>query len=82
MNRPLLGAALLGGLTTLIHLLGGGQDVATPLLAAPLEPSLKFTLYAVWHMASLALLASTAPGSTACAIRPQPCSGTSWASCG
>lgn len=59
MNRPLLGAALLGGLTTLIHLLGGGQDVATPLLAAPLEPSLKFTLYAVWHMASLALLAST-----------------------
>ncbi|MDD3481540.1 hypothetical protein [Azovibrio restrictus] len=34
--------------------LGGGQDVATPLLAAPLEPGLKFTLYALWHMASTA----------------------------
>lgn len=60
MNHPLLAAILLGGLTALIHLLAGGQDVTAPLLAAPLETAPKFTLYAVWHMATLSLLASVA----------------------
>lgn len=69
MSRPLLAATLLGALTALIHLLAGGQDIATPLLAAPLEPTFKFTLYAVWHTASLTLLASVA-GWTYCLYRP------------
>jgi len=69
MNRPLQAAILLGGLTSLIHLLAGGQDVAAPLLAAPLAPVPKFTLYAVWHMATLSLLASVA-GWIYCLYRP------------
>lgn len=69
MNRPLLAAILLGSLTSLIHLLAGGQDVAAPLLAAPLAPAPKFTLYAVWHMATLSLLTSVA-GWLYCLYRP------------
>lgn len=69
MNRPLLGAILLGTLTALIHLLAGGQDIATPLLAAPLEPTLKFTLYAVWHTATLSLSTSVV-GWIYCLYRP------------
>jgi len=38
-------------------------------LAAPLEAAPKFTLYAVWHMATLSLLASVA-GWIYCLYRP------------
>lgn len=59
MNRPLLIAALLAASTSFIHLVAGGADIASPLLMADLDRELKFTLYAVWHMATLSLFMST-----------------------
>lgn len=58
MNKPLRLAVLLAAGTAAIHVLAGGDDVAAPLLATALDPTLKFTLYAVWHMATLSLLMS------------------------
>lgn len=58
MNKPLLAAALLAAAVTLIHLLAGGADVATPLLASALADEPRLTLYAVWHMVSAMLAIS------------------------
>jgi hypothetical protein len=55
MNRPLLIAGLLATLTFAVHLFLGGADVAAPLLASALDEEPKLTLYAVWHMVSMAL---------------------------
>lgn len=60
MNRPLVAAALLAAFTAVIHIIAGGADVAAPLLASPLAGEPKLTLYAVWHMASVALSMSAA----------------------
>lgn len=60
MNRLLLIAALLAGFTAAVHIFAGGADVAAPLLASSMAGEPKLTLYAVWHMASVALAMSAA----------------------
>jgi hypothetical protein len=60
MNRILFSAALIAAITAAIHVFGGGLMVASPLLASSLDVFSKFTLYAVWHMASVMLTFSAA----------------------
>lgn len=58
MNRLLVIAAILAAVTTAVHVLAGGPDVAAPLLASSIAGEPKLTLYAVWHMASVVLAMS------------------------
>ncbi len=58
MKRSLVFAGCLAALTAAIHVFAGGADVAAPLLASSLAGEAKLTLYAVWHMASVALALS------------------------
>jgi hypothetical protein len=58
MNRPLVVAAFLAAFTALVHLFAGGPDIAAPLLASTLADEPRLTLYAVWHMATVALALS------------------------
>ncbi len=58
MDRVLLVAALLAALTAALHIFAGGTDVAAPLLASAMEGEPKLTLYATWHMASVAMALS------------------------
>lgn len=58
MNRLLVFAAVLAAFTAAVHILAGGSDVAAPLLASPMAGEPKLTLYAVWHMVSVALAMS------------------------
>jgi len=55
MNKLLLSAAILAAITTAVHAFVGGNDVAAPLLASQLGEEPRLTLYAVWHMATVAL---------------------------
>jgi len=58
MNKPLIAASLLAALTTIVHIFVGGADIAGPLLASTLAAEPRLTLYAVWHMVSVALALS------------------------
>lgn len=58
MNKPLLFAALLSAFTAAVHFFVGGVHIVEPLLASAFDERFKFTLYAVWHMATAALLLS------------------------
>jgi hypothetical protein len=58
MNRLLVIATILAAVTTAVHMLAGGPDVATPLLASSMAGEPKLTLYAVWHMVSVVLAMS------------------------
>jgi len=58
MNRSLIIAALLAAFTAGVHIFAGGEDVATPLLASAIAGEPRLTLYAVWHMVSVALAMS------------------------
>ena len=55
MNKFLLSASILAAATAAIHVFAGGNDVAAPLLASQLGEEPRLTLYAVWHMATVAL---------------------------
>lgn len=55
MNKLLALAGILAAATTGIHLVAGGNDIASPLLASSLAEEPRLTLYAVWHMASVAM---------------------------
>ncbi len=57
-NRILLGAGTAAALTALIHIVGGGIDVARPLVESPLAEEPRLVMFAVWHMASVALTLS------------------------
>jgi hypothetical protein len=58
MNAWLALAAALAATTTLIHLVLGGREIATPLLAADrLHPVPKFTMYYCWHLVTIVLAA-------------------------
>ncbi len=69
INKLVLSASILATATTAIHVVAGGADVATPLLASQLGEEPRLTLYAVWHMATVAL------GISALAFLSAPCSG-------
>lgn len=55
MNLIILIAAILGLLTTAIHIFLGGKDTASPLLKTTLEKQAKYTLYSCWHFISFFL---------------------------
>lgn len=58
MNVWLALAAALAALTTLIHAILGGREIAAPLLAAErLHAVPKFTLYYCWHLVTIVLAA-------------------------
>jgi len=52
-------ASVLSGVTTLLHVFGGGLTTARPLLKSELEDRAKYTNYYCWHMVSIVLLALT-----------------------
>jgi len=58
-NWLIVSAGILAGVTSLIHIVAGGKDVARPLLASSIDETVKFTLYACWHLVSAALLFSS-----------------------
>ncbi len=58
-NWPIFTSGLLAGITFLIHLFAGGKDVARPLLDSDIATEVKLTLYACWHLVSVALLLSS-----------------------
>lgn len=77
MNRSLLIGALIAACTTGVHVVAGGADVVAPLLASALASEPKLTLYAAWHMGSVALACSAValfvgslPGHAPAARRP------------
>ncbi len=55
MNVKLLLAGLLALVTTLIHVIAGGADVVSVLLATPMDEEAKLVLYALCHMVSVTL---------------------------
>lgn len=58
-NWFVLSAGILAGITAFIHVIAGGKDVARPLLAGPVDEVVKLTLYACWHLVSVALYLSS-----------------------
>ncbi len=60
MNKLLLSAAVLAAFVTAVHVIAGGKDVASPLLASSISEEPRLTLYAVWHMVSVLLGISAA----------------------
>lgn len=54
-NWFVVAAGLLAGLTAFVHVIAGGKDVARPLLASAIDEVVKLTLYACWHLVSVAL---------------------------
>lgn len=59
MNWLVLASGVLATLTAAIHLVAGGKDVARPLLESSLAEDVKLTLYACWHLVSVALVFSS-----------------------
>lgn len=58
MNAWLALAAALAAITTLIHVILGGREIATPLLATErLHAVPKFTMYYCWHLVTIMLAA-------------------------
>ena len=55
MNWLLISAAVIAAVTTLIHAILGGRDVAGPLLKAQTSEEVKLTMYACWHLVTSAL---------------------------
>ena len=55
MNKTLLFASVLAAFVTGVHVVAGGKDVASPLLASGLADEPRLTLYAAWHMVSALL---------------------------
>jgi hypothetical protein len=58
MNLWWLASGLLCFVTALIHVVAGHFDPVVPFLRAELEPTVKATLYACWHMVTVTLFTS------------------------
>ena len=58
VNRVLVLAALIAAATTLLHVFGGGESIARPLLDSDLDDEVRLTAYVVWHMVTITLGAS------------------------
>jgi len=54
-----LSAGILAGVTAFIHLITGGKEVARPLLLSSIDEVAKLTLYACWHLVTVALFLSS-----------------------
>jgi len=57
-NRYLLTAAIVTGLATFVHAVGGEMTTITGLTASEVTPSLQVELRAMWHGGTLILLGS------------------------
>ncbi len=60
MNMYFLIAAVAGAAIALIHMIGGGQTAARPLLESGLADNPKFTNYYAWHIVTIVLIAMSA----------------------
>lgn len=59
MNWLIILSGVLAACTAAVHIFSGERDVARPLLASDLGETLKLTLYACWHLVSVALVLSS-----------------------
>ncbi len=59
MNRWILAAAIICGVTFFLHVIGGGIDVHNPLLESALSLELKTIISILWHMVSALFLINT-----------------------
>lgn len=58
MNAWIFTAALMALLTALVHSIAGGKEIVRPLIAAPIDVTVKKTLHAVWHLVTVFLFLS------------------------
>ena len=58
MNGFLLLSGSLAALTAAVHIVAGGKEIARPLLGSGLKEEVKLTLYACWHLVSVAFVLS------------------------
>ena len=59
MNWIVISSGILAFITAGVHIVAGGKEVARPLLAAPMDETVKLTMYACWHLVSVSLLLSS-----------------------
>ncbi len=59
MNKWILAAAIICGVTFFIHVIAGGIDVHNPLLKSELSLELKAIISVLWHMISALFLINT-----------------------
>ena len=59
MNKWILAAAIICGVTFFLHVIGGGMDVHNPLLESELSVELKAIISVIWHMISAQFLINT-----------------------
>ncbi|MEE9314521.1 MAG: hypothetical protein V3V02_07715 [Rhizobiaceae bacterium] len=59
MNKWVLGAGILSGITFFIHVIFGGWDVHTPLLESEIPLGLKAIVTIIWHTVSALILINT-----------------------
>lgn len=55
MNKPMMMAAGLMGLTFFVHLFAGGPEVSQPIQASTLDPVVRAVALVVWHGVSVML---------------------------
>lgn len=58
MNWLVVLSGALAATTAAIHIIAGGKEIARPLLASGLNEAVKLTMYACWHLVSVALVLS------------------------
>ena len=54
-NRILLAASGAAALVTVMHIVGGGIDIARPVVESSIEDEPRLVMFGVWHMTSVAL---------------------------
>lgn len=54
-NRFLLAGGAAAALTAVVHIVGGGIDIARPLMDSSLADEPRLVMVAVWHMASVTM---------------------------
>ncbi|MCU0490946.1 MAG: hypothetical protein MUD01_05140 [Chloroflexaceae bacterium] len=58
LNYLILSSGVLAAVTATVHIIVGGKEVTRPLLASAVDYVVKLTMYACWHLVSVALVLS------------------------
>jgi hypothetical protein len=58
MNWFIIASGVLAAIAAVIHIAAGGSEVARPLLESSVDQVVKLTMYACWHLVSVALVLS------------------------